>query len=57
MPSRGRGIALRRADAGDPGQLGELTARAILDNLYRFVVPAIAGPVRLVPLLRSPIGM
>ena len=42
--------ALRRADAGDPGQLGELLARAILDNLYRFVVPAIAGPARLVPL-------
>jgi len=42
--------ALRRADAGDPGALGELLARAILDNLYRFVVPAIAGPARLVPL-------
>lgn len=42
--------ALRRADAGDCGALGELLARAILDNLYRFVVPAIAGPARLVPL-------
>lgn len=42
--------ALRRADAGDPGALGELLARAILDNLYRFVVPAVAGPARLVPL-------
>lgn len=42
--------ALRRADAGDPGALGELIARAILDNLYRFVVPAVAGPARLVPL-------
>ena len=42
--------ALRRADAGDPGQLGELLARAVLDNLYRFVVPAVAGPARLVPL-------
>jgi hypothetical protein len=42
--------ALRRADAGDSGELGELVARAILDNLYRFVVPAIAGPARLVPL-------
>jgi len=39
--------ALRRADTGD---CGELIARAILDNLYRFVVPAIAGPARLVPL-------
>jgi hypothetical protein len=42
--------ALRRADANDPGALGELIARAILDNLYRFVVPAVAGPARLVPL-------
>jgi Fic/DOC family len=42
--------ALRRADAGDPGSLGEFVARAVLDNLYKFVVPAIAGPARLVPL-------
>lgn len=42
--------ALRRADQGDCGALGELLARSILDNLYRFVVPAIAGPARLVPL-------
>ncbi|BBG04904.1 MULTISPECIES: Fic family protein [Pseudonocardia] len=42
--------ALRRADKGDPGSLGELIARAILDNLYKFVVPAVAGPARLVPL-------
>jgi fido (protein-threonine AMPylation protein) len=42
--------ALRRADAGDHGALGELLARSILDNLYRFVVPAVAGPARLVPL-------
>jgi len=42
--------ALRRADGGDPGPLGELLARAILDNLYKFVVPAVAGPARLVPL-------
>lgn len=42
--------ALRRADDGDPGLLGELIARAVLDNLYRFVVPAVAGPARLVPL-------
>ncbi|HEY7071562.1 MAG TPA: Fic family protein [Acidimicrobiales bacterium] len=42
--------ALRRADDGDPGALGELLARSILDNLYRFVVPAVAGPARLVPL-------
>jgi hypothetical protein len=30
--------------------LGELIARAVTDNLYRFVVPALAGPHRLVPL-------
>jgi Fic family protein len=42
--------ALQRADSGDPGALGEFIARAILDNLYKFVVPAVAGPARLVPL-------
>lgn len=42
--------ALRRADQRDFGPLGEFLARAILDNLYKFVVPAIAGPARLVPL-------
>src|SRR6201999_1674260 len=36
--------ALRRADRGDFGSLGELLARAVLDNLYKFVVPAVAGP-------------
>jgi hypothetical protein len=42
--------ALRRADAGDPGELGELIARAVIDNLHRFVVPAVAGPQQVVPL-------
>jgi hypothetical protein len=42
--------ALRHADKGDPGPLGEFLARAVLDNLHKFVVPAIAGPSRLVPL-------
>lgn len=42
--------ALRRADQGDPGPLGEFLARAVLDNLHKFVVPAIAGPARMVPL-------
>lgn len=42
--------ALRRADQGDFGPLGEFLARAILDNLHKFVVPAVAGPARLVPL-------
>jgi hypothetical protein len=42
--------ALRRADEADHGPLGEFLARAILDNLYKFVVPAGAGPARMVPL-------
>jgi len=42
--------SLRRADAGDPGPLGEFLARAITDTLMRFIVPAVAGPARLVPL-------
>lgn len=48
---RGRYLsALRRADAGDPGPLGEFLARAVNDTLLRFIVPAVAGPARLVPL-------
>lgn len=42
--------AMRKADAGDFGPMGELLARAVTDNLYKFVVPAVAGPARLVPL-------
>lgn len=42
--------ALQRADGGDPGPLGEMIARSVTGNLYRFVVPAVAGPARLVPL-------
>lgn len=42
--------ALSRADDGDPRPLGQVIARAILDSLNRFVFPAVAGPVRLVPL-------
>ena len=30
--------------------MGDMLARAEIDNLYRFVVPAVAGPNRLVPL-------
>ena len=41
---------LDRADEGDPEPLGELIARAVLDNLTRFVLPAVADPARLVPL-------
>jgi Fic family protein len=48
---RGRYLqALRAADGADVGALAEMLARAVLDNLYRFVVPAVAGPHRLVPL-------
>ena len=42
--------ALRRADRGDFGALAELLARAMIDNLHRFIVPAVTGPSRLVPL-------
>jgi len=42
--------AMQRADGGDYGALGELIARAMYDNLNRFIVPNIAGPARLVPL-------
>lgn len=50
-PERGRYLnALRRADGGDPGPLAEMLARAVTDTLTRFIVPAIAGPARLVPL-------
>lgn len=42
--------SLRKADRGDPGPLGELIARAIVDNLTRFILPAVAGPARLLPL-------
>ena len=42
--------ALRQADQGTIGPLGEFIARAVLDNLYKFVVPAVSGPARLVAL-------
>lgn len=42
--------ALQRSDAADHGPLGELIARAMLDNLNRFIVPNLAGPARLVAL-------
>lgn len=42
--------AMQRADSGDYGPLGEILARAMYDNLNRFIVPALAGPARLVPL-------
>ncbi len=42
--------SLQRADEGDYGALGEMIARAMIDNLNRFIVPNVAGPARLVPL-------
>ncbi|MPZ63028.1 MAG: Fic family protein [Propionibacteriales bacterium] len=42
--------AMRRADQGEYGPLGELIARSVTDNLHKFVIPAVAGPVKLVPL-------
>ncbi|MDP9363834.1 MAG: Fic family protein [Chloroflexota bacterium] len=43
-----RGLA--KADGGDAGPLGELIARAVRHSIERFVLPALAGPHRLVPL-------
>ncbi len=42
--------ALARADAGDSGPLAELLARAVRTSIDRFLLPALAGPLRLVPL-------
>jgi hypothetical protein len=42
--------ALRRADGSDPGPLAEILARAVTDGIYRFLLPGLAGPHRLVPL-------
>lgn len=42
--------ALAGADRGDARPVGEIWARAILDNLMRFVLPAVAGNVKLLPL-------
>ena len=42
--------ALRRADQGDAGPLAEIFARSVTDSIYRFLLPGLAGPHRLVPL-------
>ena len=42
--------ALQKADDGKPGPLGRIIARALLDNLHRFIFPAVAGPARVIPL-------
>jgi fido (protein-threonine AMPylation protein) len=41
--------ALDRADNGDSGPLAELLCRAVIDSAYH-LIPAIAGPIKLVPL-------
>jgi hypothetical protein len=42
--------AMQRADDGEYGPLGEILARAMIDNLNRFIIPGVAGPAKLVPL-------
>ncbi len=41
---------LERADKGDAGPLAELVARAVIHGINRFLLPALAGPHRLVPI-------
>ncbi len=42
--------SLERADNGESGPLAELIARSARDSVERFLLPALAGPQRLVPL-------
>jgi len=42
--------ALDKADHGDLLPLAEIVARAVMDNVHRFITPAIAGPKKLVSL-------
>lgn len=42
--------ALDKADHGDLYPLAEIIARSVIDNVHRFITPAIAGPKKLVPL-------
>jgi hypothetical protein len=41
---------MRRADRGEFGPLAEIIARAIKESLDRFLLPNLAGPVKLMPL-------
>jgi len=43
-------LALANADAGNPGTLGELIARGIIDSVERLIMPAIADRAELLPL-------
>jgi len=42
--------ALERTDRGEYGPLAELIARAVKDSLDRFLLPALAGPLQMLPL-------
>jgi Fic family protein len=42
--------AMQHADKRDYGPLGEILARAMIENLNRFVLPSVAGPAKLIPL-------
>jgi fido (protein-threonine AMPylation protein) len=42
--------ALERTDRHDYGPLAELIARAVKDSLDRFLLPALAGPLQMLPL-------
>ena len=42
--------ALARSDNGDEGPLAEMLARSVRVSIDRFLLPALAGPLRLVPL-------
>jgi len=42
--------ALERTDRGEYGPLAELVARAVKDSLDRFLLPALAGPLQVLPL-------
>lgn len=42
--------ALRRADAGDIAPLTDFIARAVKESLDRFLLPNLAGPVKLLPI-------
>jgi len=41
---------LEHTDRGDYGTLGELVARGVKNSIDRFVLPALAGPLQLVPI-------
>ncbi len=43
--------ALARSDGGDNGPLGELIARSVKHSIDRFLLPGLAGPHRMVPLV------